>query len=153
MYQQYYYGFPVEGNTVRFLVLNGTPNRVIYVSARIRDVIGAAAISGEVVLDGAEALDLVRNSPAYGHLGEWSTPRLVILAAGDGALRGLLCYSVAEAAFLHGEGFDELLVAYPSAEPGDLEQLFALRRAGADVAVMVDHPQHVTRLAAAWSRR
>ncbi len=84
MHQQYFYGFPVAGNTVRFLVLNGTPARVIYVSAQIRDVVGGSTISGEIVLDGSEALAVVRDSPTYGYLSEWSSPILVVLAAGAG---------------------------------------------------------------------
>lgn len=43
-------------------------------------------------------------------------PRILsrILALGEGALEGLLCYSALEAAFLCQQGFDHLLVAYPS---------------------------------------
>ncbi|MBX3276332.1 MAG: alanine racemase [Sandaracinaceae bacterium] len=37
-----------------------------------------------------------------------------ILEGGGDAFRGLMCYSPREAAFLAGEGLDDLLVAYPS---------------------------------------
>ena len=78
-YQQHFFGFPVEGSLVRFLVLNGKPNRVVYVSAWVRDLVGAAAVSSEIVVDAPRALALVRDSRKYGHLTEWSTPSLVIL--------------------------------------------------------------------------
>jgi D-serine deaminase-like pyridoxal phosphate-dependent protein len=52
-----------------------------------------------------------------------------VLASGA-PFRGLMCYSPAEAAWLASQGFDDLLVAYPSVEPEDLRAVAAQVRAG-----------------------
>ncbi|RKP48139.1 amino acid deaminase/aldolase [Trinickia fusca] len=58
-------------------------------------------------------------------------------------MRGLLCYSAAEAAWLAGEGFDDIVVAYPSVEPVDLRAVAAQLRAGRSITLMVDCAAHV----------
>jgi len=70
-----------------------------------------------------------------------------LLAAGP-ALRGLLCYSPAEAAWLAGLGFDDLVVAYPSVEADDLRAVAAQLRAGRSIVLMVDSVPQVERIAA-----
>jgi len=65
------------------------------------------------------------------------------------AYRGLMCFAVEEAVFLHGEGFDDLLIAYPTVQPSDLSALRALHDAGADVKLMVDCGAHLEVLDAA----
>ena len=75
-------------------------------------------------------------------------PELIrhVLRVGDPTLRGLMCFSAAEAELLHREGFDDLLIAYPTVQTCDLELLWKLRRRGADVSLMVDCPAHVAQL-------
>ena len=70
-----------------------------------------------------------------------------VLASGA-PLRGLMCYSPAEAAWLASLGFDDLLVAYPSVEPADLRAVAAQVRAGRTIALMVDSDAQVQRIAA-----
>jgi D-serine deaminase-like pyridoxal phosphate-dependent protein len=70
-----------------------------------------------------------------------------LLAAGP-ALRGLLCYSVAEAAWLAAEGFDDLVVAYPSTEPQGLRAVAGQLRAGRSITVMVDSAYQLDAIAA-----
>jgi D-serine deaminase-like pyridoxal phosphate-dependent protein len=70
-----------------------------------------------------------------------------LLAAGPW-FQGLMCYSPAEAAWLAGQGFDDLLVAYPSVEPQDLRAVAAQLRAGRRITLMVDGAAQVVRLAA-----
>jgi D-serine deaminase-like pyridoxal phosphate-dependent protein len=60
-----------------------------------------------------------------------------IMAAGD-FMRGLLCYSPAEAAWLASLGFDDIVVAYPSVEPADLRAVATQLRAGYRITLMVD---------------
>ena len=60
------------------------------------------------------------------------------LLAAEPRLRGLLCYSVAEAAWLAGLGFDDLVVAYPSTEAQELQAVAEQLRAGRTITVMVD---------------
>ncbi len=63
-------------------------------------------------------------------------------------MRGLLCYSAAEAAWLASEGFDDLVVAYPTVEPTDLRAVAVQLRAGRSITVMVDGVAQLDRLAA-----
>src|SRR4051794_22401093 len=52
--------------------------------------------------------------------------------------RGLLCFAAEEAEALAGEGFDDLLVAYPTVLGSDLTALRRLHEAGRDVKLVVD---------------
>ncbi|EGY01028.1 amino acid aldolase or racemase-like protein [Nitrospirillum viridazoti Y2] len=61
-------------------------------------------------------------------------------------LSGLMCYSPAEAAWLAEEGFDDLLVAYPSAETADLAGVIRQLRLGRNIVLMVDSPVQVDHL-------
>ena len=70
-----------------------------------------------------------------------------VLASGA-PFRGLMCYSPAEAAWLASQGFDDLLVAYPSVETSDLRAVAAQLRAGRTIALMVDSAAQVQRIAA-----
>jgi len=70
-----------------------------------------------------------------------------LLAAGP-FFRGLLCYSPAEAAWLAAAGFDDLVVAYPSVEPGELHAVAGQLRLGRSITLMVDHAAQVERIAA-----
>ena len=74
------------------------------------------------------------------------------LAAGP-ALQGLLCYSPAEAAWLSSQGFDDLVVAYPSTEPADLHAVAAALSEGARITLMVDSPAQVKAIAAVASEK
>lgn len=51
---------------------------------------------------------------------------------------GLMCFSACEAEALAKEGFDDLLVAYPTVGPADLRALRGAHEAGTDVKLMVD---------------
>ncbi len=72
--------------------------------------------------------------------------------ASDAGFRGLMCYSPAEAAWLAAQGFDDLLVAYPSVEPDDLRAVAAQVRAGRGITLMVDAAAQV-RVVAAIAQR
>ncbi len=69
------------------------------------------------------------------------------IAAGP-AVQGLLCYSPAEAAWLASQGFEDLVVAYPSVEPADVRAVAAQLRAGRGITLMVDDAAQVARIAA-----
>ena len=60
-----------------------------------------------------------------------------ILRRGGEAFQGLMCFTAEEAVFLYGHGFRDLLVAYPTLQPGPLSAL-----AGKG-STMVDCSQHV----------
>jgi D-serine deaminase-like pyridoxal phosphate-dependent protein len=61
-------------------------------------------------------------------------------------VRGLLCYSPAEAAWLAEQGFDDLVVAYPSVEPSEISAVAQQIRAGRSITLMVDHAAQIDRI-------
>lgn len=63
---------------------------------------------------------------------------------------GLMCYTLAEALWLHGEGLsDDILVAYPTADRSALRDLAADPAAAASIALMVDSVDHLDLIDAA----
>ena len=66
-----------------------------------------------------------------------------IFDVGGPTVRGLLCYAVAEAKLLAGEGFDDLLVAYPTVQSSDVALAWELTQAGTTIALMLDAPAQV----------
>ncbi|MBX3415844.1 MAG: alanine racemase [Pirellulales bacterium] len=65
-----------------------------------------------------------------------------VLRSGE-PYRGLMCYAAAEAAFLASQGFDDLLVAYPTVQRSDLELLCDLHVGGKTVRLIVDSIEHL----------
>jgi D-serine deaminase-like pyridoxal phosphate-dependent protein len=58
--------------------------------------------------------------------------------------RGIMCYSLAEALWLHGAGTsDDILVAYPTADRASLRALAADDEARRHVTITVDSPGHL----------
>ena len=66
-----------------------------------------------------------------------------LLDRGRGALRGLMAYSCAEARFLASRGFDDLLIAYPTAQPSDARLVAEANPQGARVSLAVDCTTHL----------
>ncbi|MBX9653655.1 alanine racemase [bacterium] len=52
--------------------------------------------------------------------------------------RGLMCYAATEAAFLAQQGFDDLLVAYPTRQASDVAALKQVHASGKTIRQMVD---------------
>jgi len=76
-----------------------------------------------------------------------------ILSVGGDHFRGLMCFSAQEAQLLRAEGFDDLLIAYPSVQPADLDVLWELTQSGTVLTHMIDELAHVQRLADHWRQR
>jgi len=73
-----------------------------------------------------------------------------IAARGGDAVRGIMAYSPAEAAWLAGEeGFDDILVAYPTAQPGDARLVAAAVERGASITLVADAAEHLAVASAA----
>jgi D-serine deaminase-like pyridoxal phosphate-dependent protein len=53
-------------------------------------------------------------------------PLLAAILGKDAGLRGLMTFTLAESLWLHGHGFDDLLLAYPTADRGALAELARL---------------------------
>jgi D-serine deaminase-like pyridoxal phosphate-dependent protein len=69
-----------------------------------------------------------------------------LLDRGQGALRGLMCFAVEEAAYLADEGFDDLLVAYPPFSRGDIETATRLTEEGTLISVICDSREGIDRM-------
>lgn len=72
-----------------------------------------------------------------------------ILARGGDAVRGVMAFSPAEACFLAAEGFTDIVVAYPTAEPGDARLVATAIAGGATIALVADSAEHLAVAAAA----
>ena len=66
-----------------------------------------------------------------------------ILERGGPRVRGLMCFTLEEACFLADEGFDDLLLAYPSVQRAALDEVAKRVRAGKTIRVMADHRAHL----------
>lgn len=65
------------------------------------------------------------------------------------AWQGLMCFCSGEATLLAAEGFDDLLVAYPTLQEAELAELRELHEAGTTVALVVDSPAGLAAVARA----
>lgn len=66
-----------------------------------------------------------------------------VAARAASSFGGLMTSDAAETAFLAGEGFRDLLLAYPTVQARDLALLAETNRAGARAAVVVDDPEQL----------
>lgn len=66
-----------------------------------------------------------------------------ILERGGASFCGLMCFTLEEACFLVDEGFDDLLVAYPSVQPDALFELARRVQRGATVRLVADDAAHL----------
>lgn len=72
-----------------------------------------------------------------------------IFAADPEIYRGILTFTVEETAWLAEQGFDDMIVAYPTVQPSDIALLADLTRAGKLVRLMIDSLDHLRILSAA----
>jgi len=63
--------------------------------------------------------------------------------------QGVLCFSAGEAAYLAADGFDDLVVAYPTVDAHDLAAVCGQVARGARICLMVDEPGQLRPLSAA----
>jgi D-serine deaminase-like pyridoxal phosphate-dependent protein len=108
--------------------------------ANVRRLAGIAGAHGKLLRPAAKSIrvpDLLKR----------------VLEVGAPHVRGVMCYSVEEAALLARHGFDDLLVAYPTVQPSDVALAWHLVHEGATLRLMVDAPVHAELLARAWRAR
>ncbi len=72
-----------------------------------------------------------------------------IEARGEGVVQGVMAFSSKEAAWLASEGFHDIFVAYPTAQPSDAQALARANQGEATVGIVVDDPAHLDLLEAA----
>ena len=75
-----------------------------------------------------------------------------IFEKGGDVYQGILAFTVEEAAFLIKNGFDDIVVAYPSVQPSDLEILVGKTRSCRRLALMVDSMEQLEMLSAAGEK-
>jgi D-serine deaminase-like pyridoxal phosphate-dependent protein len=73
---------------------------------------------------------------------------LEAILAHDPGFRGLMTFTLTESLWLHEHGFDDLLLAYPTADRGALAELGRLEGEGAPI-LMVDSVEHLDLIEAA----
>jgi D-serine deaminase-like pyridoxal phosphate-dependent protein len=70
----------------------------------------------------------------------------------DPVFQGVMAFHPAEAAWLAAQGFDDILIGYPFAREVEIEAVCNQVKTGKTIIQMVDHPDHVTRIAAVARR-
>jgi D-serine deaminase-like pyridoxal phosphate-dependent protein len=75
-----------------------------------------------------------------------------VLARGGARVRGVLCFTADEAAWLAASGIDDLLVAYPTTQRRALDELAAAVARGATIRCVADDRDHLESLSAAALR-
>lgn len=108
--------------------------------SNVRRLVGIAAAHGKTLRPASKSIRV---------------PALLrrVFDVGGASVRGVMCFAVAEAGLLAREGFDDLLVAYPTVQAADVEEAWELTQRGVVLTLMLDEPAHVTLLADAWAAR
>src|SRR5690625_3052583 len=60
--------------------------------------------------------------------------------------QGIMCFTAKEAIYLYEQGFNDLLVAYPTWDEKNLRQVCRLVNDGATITLMIDSVAHINRL-------
>src|SRR5690625_1582866 len=60
--------------------------------------------------------------------------------------QGVMCFTAEEALYLHEQGFDDLLIAYPTWDETQLKRISEHVKKGATITVMIDNLEHIKRL-------
>lgn len=68
-----------------------------------------------------------------------------ILASGE-PYKGIMAYTAAEAVWLSQQGFDNILVAYPTYNPSDIQAICQELQKGKYIVLMIDNEQHITQI-------
>lgn len=68
-----------------------------------------------------------------------------ILAA-DPCFQGIMCYTAREAAYLASQGFDDLLIGYPTWNEQDIAAVATATASGKHITLMVDSTDHVEQI-------
>lgn len=75
-----------------------------------------------------------------------------IFEKGKKAYKGILAFTVEEAAFLFDNGFNDIVVAYPAVRQTDLDIVIETVRKGAELSIMADSPEHLETISQAGTK-
>ncbi len=67
--------------------------------------------------------------------------------------QGLMCFSIFEAKYYFENGITDLLLGYPIIQPAELTLLSELINKGADIKIMLDHPDQFKIIEEYWSQK
>ncbi len=70
----------------------------------------------------------------------------------DPCFQGIMCYTAQEAAYLASQGFDDLLIGYPTWNEQDIEAVCRATATGTHITLMIDSIEHVKRFEAVAAR-
>ncbi|GCE08053.1 amino acid deaminase/aldolase [Dictyobacter aurantiacus] len=68
------------------------------------------------------------------------------IMAADPCFQGIMCFTAREAVYLASQGFDDLLLGYPSWHEQDIAAVAAAIKAGTHITLMIDSVAHITRI-------
>lgn len=71
---------------------------------------------------------------------------LNLIFSTSSVFQGIMCYTAEEAIYLHKNGFDDVLIAYPIWDEAQLRQICNAVKKEAIITVMVDSIEHIERL-------
>ncbi len=75
-----------------------------------------------------------------------------VFTIGGSAFKGILAFTVEEAAFLVNHGFEDIIVAYPTAQRSDMDRMAQITRQGTQISLVVDSASQLRHLAKAGQR-
>lgn len=75
-----------------------------------------------------------------------SLPVLKYIFEQSDVFQGIMCFTADEAMYLYEEGLDDLLIAYPLWDKGQLMALGDLMSKGANITIMIDSVAHIEHL-------
>lgn len=107
------------------------------------------------LLDANIAQALARGGDKQIRLASKSIRSVAILRhifAASARFRGIMCYTAREAAWLADQGFDDLLLGYPTWHAEDVAAVAEQVRAGKTITLMVDSREHIDHLATLGQR-
>ena len=73
-----------------------------------------------------------------------------VFSAGGPVMQGIMCYCAEEAGLLADQGFDDLLIGYPTCQARDVEVLHRLAQSGKKAAVIIDSRAQVEAITVRW---
>ncbi len=122
-YGQYREIFKGERFPLAFVDLDRFDRNVAYVAATQTDTGKTIRVASKSI----RSLDLIRR----------------VFRKGGSIFQGILAFTMEEAAWLIDRGLDDIIVAYPSIQPGDLALFVQKTRQGANLSLMVDSLDHL----------
>ncbi|GHO87432.1 amino acid deaminase/aldolase [Dictyobacter formicarum] len=81
-----------------------------------------------------------------------SVAALKRILAADPCFQGIMCFTAREAVYLASQGFDDLLLGYPTWHEQDISAVAEEIKQGTRITLMIDSVEHITRIEMVASR-